>query len=263
MYNKPDQSFDSILNKFKRNIYGSTKGILRHELLLTHLSQNLDLQGRKLNVLDAGAGTGIMSLELLNLGHKVTINDISEQAIEDVKQQLTETPNVEYVIGPLQDIPAEGQFDLVVCHAVLEWLESPKQALQHILPLLAEQGVLSLSFFNKHAHRFGNLLYGNFDYVARDMRHKNTVRLNPNNALVPEEILAFLQELNLQISFCAGIRCFHDYLFDRSKQQEDYQQLKQMELKYGVQAPYKWLGKYFHIIAHKNDFSSTSPSRES
>lgn len=252
MHNKPDQSFDSILNKFKRNIYGSSKGMLRHELLLTHLCQNIAIDGSTLNVLDAGAGTGIMSLEMLKRGHKVTINDISEQAIEDAKKQFGENKDVKFLTGPLQDIPDNGQFDLVICHAVLEWLESPKQALRHIMPLLSENGILSLSFFNKHAHRFGNLLYGNFDYVAKDMRHKNTVRLNPNNALEPEEVIKTLQELDINVVFSAGIRCFHDYLYDRSKQETEYQQLKQVELKYGVQEPYKWLGKYFHIIAQKH-----------
>lgn len=75
MDNKPDQSFDSILNKFKRNIYGLSKGILRQELLLTHFSRNINFAGRSLNVLDEGARTGIMSLELLKLGHRVTINE--------------------------------------------------------------------------------------------------------------------------------------------------------------------------------------------
>lgn len=251
MHNKPDQSFDSILNKFKRNIYDSSKGILRHELLLTHLCQNVDLEETELKVLDAGAGTGIMSLELLQRGHKVTVNDISEQAIEDAKCQFGDDQNVDFIVGPLQDLPPGKTYDLIICHAVLEWLESPKVALQRILPLLSENGILSLSFFNKHAHRFGNLLYGNFDYVANDMRQKNTVRLNPNNALEPEEVIRVLHKLNMDVSFSAGIRCFHDYLYDRSKQQSDYHQLMQAELKYGVQEPYKWLGKYFHIIAQK------------
>ena len=83
------------------------------------------------------------------------------------------------------------------------------------------------------------------------MRQKNTVRLNPNNALEPEQIISLLEKLNMRVNFSAGIRCFHDYLYDRTKQQTHYHQLKQMELKYGVQSPYKWLGKYFHIIAQK------------
>lgn len=253
MHNKPDQSFDSILNKFKKNIYGSSKGMLRHELLLTHLRNHLELDGKPLNILDAGAGTGIMSLEMLQLGHQVTINDISNTAIEEAKSKFEDFEHAKYLVGPLQDIHSEQKYDLIICHAVLEWLESPQSALRCLPDLLTDNGALSLSFFNKHAHRFGNLLYGNFDYVENDMRHKNTVRLNPNNALVPENIIQTLENLDFKVEFSAGIRCIHDYLFDRSKQESDYQKLKEMELTYGVLSPYKWLGKYFQIIARKTD----------
>ena len=42
---KQDQSFDKIADKFEKNIYGSSKGQLRHELLVHHLKASLDIEG--------------------------------------------------------------------------------------------------------------------------------------------------------------------------------------------------------------------------
>ena len=79
---KPDQSFNSIANKFEKNIYGSSKGQLRHELLLYYLQNTLPLTKPGLNILDAGGGTGMMTEPLLRMGHSVTLNDLSEDVLE-------------------------------------------------------------------------------------------------------------------------------------------------------------------------------------
>ena len=248
---KPDQSFDSIADKFDHNIYGSTKGRLRHELLVHYLHQCLDFDSRPLRVLDAGGGTGVMTRELLASGCHVTLNDISADALSRARQKLPENAPVTLVEGEIQSLPAKPEYDLVVCHAVLEWLQSPLTVLPKLYNLIKPGGRLSLSFFNRDAHRFGNLLYGNFDYVKGGMKNKNTVRLNPNQSLVPGEVINSLRESGFLIQHEAGIRCFHDYMKQPDMQITHYDALKAMELEYGCQPPYKWLGKYFHIIAQK------------
>jgi S-adenosylmethionine-dependent methyltransferase len=118
--------------------------------------------------------------------------------------------------------------------------------------LVKPGGHLSLSFFNYDAQLFGNMLYGNFDYVEQGMTSKNIVRLSPNNPQKPKEILAQLETLPIQVRKKAGIRCFHDYLKQPEKQTSEYEQLKQLEIEYGSTEPYLWLGKYFLIIAEKD-----------
>ncbi len=248
MNNKPDQSFDTILDKFDRNIYGSSKGKLRHELLLHYLLTVLDLRGHPLNIIDVGAGTGVMTQAMLDLGHQVTFNDLSQESVEIGKKKLGGYSNVDFLQGTLSELSRQSFYDVVICHAVLEWLQNPYDALQKMIGLVKPGGSLSLSFFNLDAHRFGNVLYGNFDYVLNGMPRKNNVRLNPNNALPVQDVLAKLAEFPVEIIHTAGIRCFHDYLKIKQQQVDDYDKLKQLEMLYGLQAPYKWLGKYFHII---------------
>ena len=248
---KPDQSFNSIANKFEQNIYGSTKGLLRHELLLHYLQNHVELKSQTLQILDAGGGTGMMTLPLLELGHSVTLNDVSEDALLLAKGKLESYSGLTIIQSEIQQLSDTENYDLVICHAVLEWLQQPYTVLDKLVAMLKPGGYLSLSFFNKDAHRFGNLLYGNFDYVKADLKNKNTVRLNPNNALNPRDVIGHLKNLPIDMVHQAGIRCIHDYLKEPDMQHNRYEEVKEMELTYGTKEPYLWLGKYFHIILKK------------
>jgi S-adenosylmethionine-dependent methyltransferase len=249
---RPDQNFDDIANKFELNIYGSSKGRLRHELFMFHLDKTLDLHSKPLMVLDAGGGTGVMSHAMLALGHEVTLTDISADTLRLAKEKFSASDNITIIQQDILSLPQQ-QYDVVICHAVLEWLQNPLPVIEKLVALVKPGGYLSLSFFNQDAQRFSNVCYGNFDYVEQGMRVKNQVRLSPNNAQKPQEILAFTSALPLQIIHKAGIRCFHDYLKDKSQQVSHYEQIKRLELLYGDQHPYLWLGKYFMLIAQKHE----------
>lgn len=244
-----DQSFDRIAEKFDKNIYGTTKGRLRHELLTHYLNDLLPTQ--PLEVLDAGGGTGVMAQFLLEKGHQVLLNDVSADALQLARQRLGRYGQVQYHLGPVQELPADRHFELVVCHAMLEWLSQPLEVLALLIERIAPGGMLSLSFFNRDAHIFSNLIYGNFDYIDKDFIVPNRVRLNPNNSLHPSEVLDFLHSLGLTVRHKAGIRCFHDYVRDKGIQTSQYEQIKRKELEYGRQHPFVWLGRYFHLIAVK------------
>lgn len=250
--NEQDQSFDKFADKFEKNIYGSTKGRLRHELLVHHLQRNITLDGPSLDVLDAGGGTGVMTEVLLDLGHKVTLSDMSSEILLLAKQKLGEHNNLDIQHKDILSLSNTTQYDLVICHAVLEWLQDPAAVIRKLVDLVKPEGHLSLSFFNYDAQLFGNMLYGNFDYVEQGMVSKNIVRLSPKNPQKPKTILSQLETLPVQVIKKTGIRCFHDYLKQPEKQSSDYEQLKQLEIQYGSTEPYLWLGKYFLIIAQKN-----------
>jgi S-adenosylmethionine-dependent methyltransferase len=250
--NSQDQSFDKFADKFEKNIYGSTKGRLRHELLVHHLHDCISLQTLPLDVLDAGGGTGVMSEMMINLGHKVTLSDISSDVLSLAKKKLGENINLDIQHRDILSLSNNKQYDLVVCHAVLEWLQHPSEVIRKLVDLVKPGGHLSLSFFNHDAQLFGNMLYGNFDYVEQGMTSKNIVRLSPKNPQKPKVIISQLESLPVKVIKQAGIRCFHDYLKQPEKQISEYEQLKHLEIQYGSSEPYLWLGKYFLIIAQKD-----------
>ncbi|MFT6989753.1 MAG: S-adenosylmethionine-dependent methyltransferase [Paraglaciecola sp.] len=252
--NSQDQSFDKFADKFEKNIYGSTKGRLRHELLIHHLHDCLPLSDTPLDILDAGGGTGVMTQAMLDLGHRVTLSDISLEVLSIAKHKLGNNINLDIQHMDILSLSTQKQYDLVVCHAVLEWLQSPFEVMRKLVGLVKPGGYLSLSFFNHDAQLFGNMLYGNFDYVEQGMTSKNIVRLSPKNPQKPKTILTQLETLPVQVIKKAGIRCFHDYLKQPEKQTSEYEQLKQLEMQYGSTEPYLWLGKYFLIISQKKAY---------
>ncbi|QHJ10183.1 tRNA 5-carboxymethoxyuridine methyltransferase [Paraglaciecola mesophila] len=245
-----DQNFDAIANKFEQNIYGTSKGRLRHELLQYYLVKNINLNSLD-TALDAGGGTGEMSKVLLDAGVNVTLSDISNETLNIAQQKCANSPALSCIHSDILSLPSV-EYNLVVCHAVLEWLRDPFANIEKLIEMTKVGGYLSLSFFNKDAQLMGNLLYGNFDYVKQGMQVKNRVRLSPNNPLRPKEVIDFLHQQKVTITSMAGIRCFHDYLKDTAMQQSHYVQLKDAELTYGDKEPFMWLGKYFHIIMRRD-----------
>jgi SAM-dependent methyltransferase len=66
---------------------------------------------------------------------------------EGLSDRITLVPAT---LQELADVPP-GTFDVIICHAVLEWLADPRQGLMALVPLLAADGQLSLLFYNRHA----------------------------------------------------------------------------------------------------------------
>lgn len=247
--NNPDYGFDGIADKFDQNIYGTAKGKVRHAVLAKALTKFI--QGEhKLNVLDAGGGTGLMSEVFAKMGHTVTLVDVSKDVLNIAHKSLNKFNNLTIKQDDILNI--EGSFDLIICHALLEWLDNPKEYLGHLASLLKLNGSLSLSFFNRDAKEFSNLLYGNFDYIERGMPSRNTVRLNPTNPQRPNDIIDFVtSSLDMTIENTMGVRCFHDYMNHADRDRVDFKQILELEWRYGRKEPYKYLGKYFHILANK------------
>lgn len=243
-----DQSFNGLAEKFNRNIYGTTKGRLRHQLLCDVLSEVLADEPAQ-NIIELGGGTGVMSAFLAGLGHQLTLTDISEDILTIARQQLDAGIAVRQ--ADLFAIDDLGEFDVVVCHAVLEWLARPFEALSILADRLRPGARLSLTFFNRDAALFSNAVYGNFDYIARGMKVKNQVRLNPQQPLVPKAVIAEVEKLGFEVQSMRGIRCFHDYLRDRQMADSKYDELLALEREYGQREPYLWLGKYFHLWLEK------------
>ena len=133
---------------------------------------------------DAGGGTGEMTRALASLGHQVTLNDVSADSLAVAKEKCSDYTNISYRHSSIQAFPEEQKFDLVVCHAVLEWVSDAHELLDKLGTLLKPGGFLSLSFYNKDAQLFNNMLYGNFDFVQEGMKKRNQVRLTPHSPAV-------------------------------------------------------------------------------
>ncbi|MFC3095531.1 methyltransferase domain-containing protein [Alteromonas sediminis] len=250
-----DQSFDGIADKFNKNIYGTPKGKLRHAIL-SHVLAPHFAHKTPLKVLDLGGGTGVMAQTFIEWGHKVDIVDISSDVLELAKASMNsaiDTGMVRFFCSPIQTFNSEEKYDLVICHAVLEWLAEPLKCMASLVRFLKPEGTLSLSFFNRDAKLFSNVVYGNFEYVENGLQVKNQVRLNPQSPLTLDEVSQSLSGIGFHCIQTSGIRCFYDYMKRPLVSEQEYQYLLALEKQYCQQAPFSLFGRYLHVLAKQPD----------
>ncbi|MDF4405547.1 methyltransferase domain-containing protein, partial [Vibrio parahaemolyticus] len=134
-----DRNFDDIVDKFAKNIYGTTKGKIREAVVWQDLTQLLETQfkGKTLRILDAGGGEGHFSRKLAALGHQIILCDLSEEMLERARELAKEEGiigNMQFVYCAVQDIAeyVDEPVDLVLFHAVLEWISDQKYAIEQL-----------------------------------------------------------------------------------------------------------------------------------
>ncbi|MEH2920227.1 tRNA uridine 5-oxyacetic acid(34) methyltransferase CmoM [Samsonia erythrinae] len=252
-----DRNFNDIAEKFAQNIYGTTKGKLRQAVLWQDLSDLLtQLPARPLRILDAGGGEGHMACRLAALGHQVLLCDVSDEMIQRAKNAAMAQgviDNMRFVPCSAQDIAQymESPADLILFHAVLEWVAQPQQVLKILYDCLSPGGALSLMFYNYHGLLMRNILLGNFDYVQAGMPKRKRRSLSPDHPLDPQEVYSWLEAMGLTISGKTGVRVFHDYLQNKQQQIDRFADILALEQQHCRQEPFVSLGRYIHVMAHK------------
>ncbi len=256
---RADRNFDDLSRRFGKNIYQTMKGQLRLAVLRRDLIDWVP-EGQALQVLDVGAGQGHWALELTRMGHQVLLTDISAGMLQEAQSLFAEaglSPSAlaatKWLQAPVHELPARlpRTFDMVVCHAVLEWLAEPQKALAHLASVARPNGWLSLIFYNVDGLIFKNLLRTNYKKVLQSDFTGARGSLTPVNPLHPSEVLTWLDEAGFELVCQSGIRVFHDYILDPLARARDAEQVIQLELAYSRRAPYRDLGRYIHILARR------------
>ncbi|WP_249976472.1 methyltransferase domain-containing protein [Vreelandella olivaria] len=249
-----DRYFDGLADKFSRSLYQAPRGELRLAMLDYLLPQMLRLQTQP--VLDIGGGLGQLSAWLAKRGHAVTMAEPSQDMLEHAKAWHAERSHqgdwlpeqLRYLTAPLQALPAQapGPWPLITCHAVLEWLGDPQQALHILASLLAPGGQLSLMVFNRDALRFSNVVKGNLQKALGDQLEGKgkRQRLTPISPVTHHDISLWAQECGLIMESVAGIRIFQDYLRQPPAKDIDQAALLALEKQYCRQDPHWRLGRY-------------------
>lgn len=262
-----DRNFDDLARRFQKNIYGGLKGEIRLAVLERDFCEYFalfpfgDIQSTKpLRILDAGGGQGQFSLQFAKAGHSVVVCDISAEMLKLAEQQV-EQQNLQDKVrlihcaiqGVAQHLPAdELQFDVVLCHAVMEWVANPQELLAHLIELVKPQGYLSLTFYNLHSLIYKNLLRTNFKKIQQEDYGGSRGSLTPINPLYPERVFSWLDQLPATRLATSGIRVFHDYIFNEEHRERDPQSVVELELAFSRKLPYQLLGRYIHVLSQKD-----------
>ena len=248
---KYDYNFDIFADKFERSIYQTFKGEWRLQLLKEDLGEIYS--GDRLNVLDAGCGLGQLALWFAQRNHNLICCDISYKMLERAKANFQrEGVKAQFFQKPLQELELPQQ-DLVLFHAVIEWLAKPMEGLRVVGERVKHGGYLSILFFNSNSIVYKNMLKGEwrFDIILEKKWYGRGKRLTPPYPQKPHQIRNWLLENGFEIVQQTAIRVFHDYMEPEVLERSDMEKLKRLEYMHCREETFKDMGRYIHILAKK------------
>ncbi len=243
-----DRHFDELASRFAEKIYGGPKGAIRLAALQADLQDILPQQ--PLRVLDIGAGLGHISLWLAQAGHQLTLCEPAAPMLDGARERFAAAgQNARFIQAPWQDAEAlaGGPFDLVICHAVLEWLAEPLAILPALQRLTTRGGWLSLAFYNRDALIYRNLLKGHFRKLRQQQFAGEGQSLTPQQPLDPAVLENQLANA-WQVRYKSGIRIFYDYMPADFQQRVPLDEVLEMELAYRRHPAFAGLGRYLHWL---------------
>jgi S-adenosylmethionine-dependent methyltransferase len=122
--------------------------------------------GAELDIVDVGGGTGGFAVPFAALGHRVTVVDPSPDALAAAQRRAAEMrvtlTAVQGDAGELASLVGDAAADLVICHSVLEYVDSPAAAMAAIARVLRPGATVSVLAANTVAAVLQRALAGRY-----------------------------------------------------------------------------------------------------
>jgi S-adenosylmethionine-dependent methyltransferase len=249
-----DRNFDDLYDRFDSRIVETVKGDWRLQCLKEDL---VDIyQSAPLTIWDAGCGQGQISEWLASNGHHLTLCDVSSKMLAAAQQRFAENSlEGQFFHQSAQSLAYQiEECDVLICHAVIEWLAQPMPSLMGLTDKIKPGGHLSLLFYNRNAMVYSNVLKGGWRLkpILDDAYLGKGNKLTPPNPQYPHDVIATLEAAGFTLLKQTGIRVFHDYLDKRQREQTDDNELFELEARYCRMPTYRDMGRYIHILLQKS-----------
>ncbi|HEV2371201.1 MAG TPA: methyltransferase domain-containing protein [Streptosporangiaceae bacterium] len=171
-----------------------------------------------LEIVDAGGGTGGFAVPLAVAGHHVTVVDPSPDSLAAAQRRAAEmSVPLRAVQGDAADLVrlvGEGSADLVLCHSVLEYVDSPAAAVAAIAAVLQPGGAVSVLAASAVAAVVHRALAGRFEEAVRLLAGIGPQGVGPATAgmrrFTLAEVTGLIEEAGLRPGATHGVRVFTD-----------------------------------------------------
>ncbi len=163
-----------------------------------------------LDIVDVGGGTGGLAVPFAELGHNVTVVDPSPDALAAAQRRAAEAgarlSAVQGDAASLDSLAGPKSADLVICHNVLEYVDSPADAMTAIAAVLRPSAAVSVLAANAVAAVLHRALAGRFA-EARLLLESGGATGIPRRFTLPA-LIALIEGAGLRAGDSHGLRIF-------------------------------------------------------
>ena len=251
------------------------------DVLADVIAARVEQTGRTaLDIVDVGAGTGGFAVSIAALGHRVTVVDPSPDALAAARWRAGEAHvTLTEVQGEAADLPAlvgvpgaagagvdSAGVDLVICHNVLEYVDSPPAALAAVARVLRPGGTVSVLAANTVAAVLQRALAGKYAEAramlpgvppsgtapgpeARATQSRGMAR--PARRFTLPELAALIEGAGLQVGDAHGIRVFSGLLPGAPADLAAVEALRELEEAAASCPPLRDIATRLHVLGHR------------
>ena len=213
----------------------------------------------RLSVVDVGGGTGGFAVPLAEAGHDITVVDASPDALAALTRRAAEAgvaDRIRAVQGDADsfaDLVDPGSVDVVLCHSVLEIVDSPADVAAALAGALRDGGAASIIVANRNAAVLTRAMGGHLDVamaLLRDPEGRAGARDTVRRRFDAETATALLAKAGLAVEQVHGVRVVAD-LVPGSVLDRDHESLTEFELATAAQSPFRDVAAQLHLLARK------------
>ena len=230
-------------------------GRIRYRVVEQILRREAAGLGERLRVLDVGGGDGRDALPLAVAGHEVTILDQSATWLEEARRRAGAAGvDVTTVHGDLSEPPPLGEFDLVLCHLVLQYRSDDARDLARLAAYARPGGLVSVIVPNPAGMVLRRLVTEGPRAALAELAAgtKHAVTFDHEVRKIPlADLEKALREAGLPVVRRYGARIANDLLTsnDAKSDPDFFADLLELELALCDQEPFVRLGSLYHLVA--------------
>lgn len=234
-------------------------GKLRYRVAQANLQNYLPQPPAR--ILDLGGGNGLDAISLVKLGYTAVLYDFSQEMVtqgQKLASQERVDDKITFQIGDATQLDyGQNEFDIILCHNLLQYVEDVTTILQKICFALRPHGIFSLMITNPFTETLAAALR-DYDLAAalanlnQSTRYVETFDTTIQHH-ADTELKTMLEATGFTVLEQYGVRCVCDYLADNERKFDPafYEQLERLELAVSNLYPYKLLGRFYQFICQK------------
>ncbi len=214
--------------------------------------------GTPLRVLDVGGGSGMFAVPLARLGHAVTVVDPSADALATLRRRADTAgvgEGIRAVQGDgdlLREVLPDGEpdYDLALCHSVLEVVDDPATTLRQVAGVLRSGGRVSIATANRAGAVLARALAGHPIEARALLEDRKPVPGRDRPAarrFDPGALLALVEAAGLEPGPWRGVSVVAD-LLDAASEAEP-EAVRALELALAGASPYRDVAAGLHVLA--------------